>query len=157
MKRSPRRVLASGLALATAAIMALSAGGCLMTYDPDSVKLAVTSPCDPQERSLTMVAPTEGQQVTGEILEILVVVCGVTLVDHWEQPNVDGEGHLIAYVDGIYQSQRTAETHFGIDLEANHIEPGDHRLRVQLCNNDLSAITDIPPVEVNFTRVANGQ
>ena len=50
--------------------------------------------------------------------------------------NVEGEGHAHVYVDGVKVSRIYGMWHY-----LNDLEPGEHEIRIELSNNDHTAIT----------------
>ena len=158
MSWSLKQKMTRRLVLVVMLVLAFGVSGCLITYDPDSVELSdagLIYECAQGERSLNVFSPTEGQEVSSDLLEVEIVVCGITLVEKWGQENVEGEGHLVVSVDGRYAhapGEGLITPHFALPLD--DFGAGSHVFRVQVRNNDLTEITDIGPVEVSFTIVA---
>jgi len=132
-----------------------------MTYDPDSVKLAGSFPtydCAADERSLHVLQPVEGGNLSGDVVVVRIAVCGINLVEKWGQANAANEGHLVVQVDGIYAhppAEGLVTTLFGLPVD--EFEPGGHQLRVQVRNNDFTDIAGFSPISVNFNLSANEQ
>lgn len=98
---------------------------------------------------LTLDSPGEGSSVALNWTAITVTVANFTLApDKIGQPPVTGEGHWHVLVDGTYVGASGTLTGLAPDLSA-----GTHTIRVQLANNDHSALGSPVFDEVTVTVV----
>jgi hypothetical protein len=86
--------------------------------------------------SITITAPAQGATIFGNSTTVTVTVANFALSPaHVGTAPVEGEGHWHVLVDGVYQgfSATTSAVVTGLTV-------GDHTLRVELHNNDHSAL-----------------
>lgn len=99
-----------------------------------------------------ILAPRNGQAITGSIVRVELLVRGVRLVNKIGQPNVPGEGHLRVWVDTEDLSAppiiQTAST-----FDLTGLASGLHHLIVELRQNDGSPLPGTPTDVERDTRV----
>ncbi len=98
------------------------------------VAVVLVSGCAQQSKhTLTVSAPTEGQEVTGP--DVTIKLSTSLKVVAPSDKNVEGEGHYHLYVDGGTYIPVTADSYTAKGLKA-----GNHTVKVELHANDHSLL-----------------
>jgi hypothetical protein len=98
--------------------------------------------------TIRIVAPVEGQQVSGDFVDIVTELTGATVVDASATEVTPDTGHVHVYVDDQLMSMSYApEQQIPIDF----LERGPHVVRVEFVAADHGVFD--PPVEASVTFV----
>ncbi|MFO0747627.1 MAG: hypothetical protein U1F43_18455, partial [Myxococcota bacterium] len=91
-----------------------------------------------------VVAPADDATVSTGPFELRIATRSFNLVDHAGQAPVAGEGHVHVFIDDAYENYHTVDR-FPLTIAA----PGPHTIRVELHENDHSAVAGTVPAFVN--------
>jgi hypothetical protein len=155
MRQKVERWCARAILCGLCAFVAAGAGGCLITYDPDSVELE-----GGDTRPRVNVLQPVPQQEVGDDLLVELDVRNFALVAPDGRANAPNEGHVLAFIDGAAVAGGvaivTASFHItGLDDTLSHDEGANvHRLRIEVHQNDGTPYDENPgPVEVDFIKL----
>jgi hypothetical protein len=112
------------------------------------------------DRSVKIVAPAQGSDVTAGDINVSVDVKKFDVVDKIGQAPKDGEGHIHYYLDAgeiptrdgqpaVTNDQRTYHAQATKDYTWPNVSVGEHTFAVQLVNNDHTPLR--PPVIAQVT------
>lgn len=122
--RGPRRGAGRFLVLVLIASIAgsCSAGGSTS---------AATSPRPASPAKLTIVSPSDGEQIHGSTVHVAVELTGAKIVQATSTNVVPTEGHLHVYLDG-----EIVAMNFGLTDDVPNVTPGPHVLQVEFVASD---------------------
>jgi hypothetical protein len=115
---------------------------------------------DSADRSVKIVAPAQGSDVTAGDLKVSVDVKKFDIVDKLGQAPKDGEGHIHYYLDAgeiptrdgqpaVTNDERTYHAQATKEYTWPNVSVGEHTFAVQLVNNDHTPLR--PPVIAQVT------
>ncbi len=88
-----------------------------------------TRPASPAK--LTIVSPTDGEQIHGSTVHVAVDLTGAKIVQATSTNVVPTEGHLHVYLDG-----EIVAMNFGLTDDVPNVTPGPHVLQVEFVASD---------------------
>lgn len=152
--------------LAALALTLMVFGACAAEEDP--ALEATQAPPSPATGDIVVAptvafnSPTEGATVPAGDLIVAIKIESFTVVDKLGQAPVEGEGHVHFYIDvdeiPTTQGQPAVtddKTTYHATAETSHtwpdVEPGSHKLGVQLVNNNHTPLGDPVTAEITVT------
>jgi hypothetical protein len=97
----------------------------------DGSTSAATSPRPASPAKLTIVSPTDGEQIHGSTVHVAVDLTGAEIVQTTSTNVVPTEGHLHVSLDG-----EIVAMNFGLTDDVPNVTPGPHVLQVEFVAAD---------------------
>jgi hypothetical protein len=92
---------------------------------------AATSSRPASPAKLTIVSPTDGEQIHGSTVHVAVELTGAKIVQATSTNIVPTEGHLHVYLDG-----EIVAMNFGLTDDVPNVTPGPHVLQAEFVASD---------------------
>jgi hypothetical protein len=122
--------------------------------------------CGDDDPSVLITTPDDGEELDPGDVQVAIEVENFSIVDKIEESPVDGEGHVIFYMDvedlpteqgeSALTDDETSQAEASNSFTWDDVGPGEHTFSVQLVSNDGTPLD--PPVtdEVNVTVTGAG-
>ena len=100
--------------------------------------------------TLDVLTPSEGQTIYGDKVPVLLDAQNFQIVDFANNTKtVSGQGHVHLWLDDEQMTAQSAAKAIEDTFTFSDVPAGDHKLRVELVNNDHTSLK--PPVVVEVT------
>ncbi|HLC99802.1 MAG TPA: hypothetical protein VJC11_02465 [Patescibacteria group bacterium] len=107
---------------------------------------------------LTIVSPGEGEQISGDQVDVMMTAGNFVVVDFFENTaNKAGEGHAHFWLDDATLSKDSAVMHTDTTLPYSFfdVQPGTHTLVAEIVQNDHTSLNPAIKKTITFSTTAS--